>query len=623
VQETITVTGDSPIVDAKATGTSTNFTQAELEKVPTSRDPWALLRTVPGVMVDRVNIAGNETGQQSNFQSKGTRPADAVWTMDGVVITDMAAIGASPTYFNYDNFEEIQISTSGQDIRQQTGGVGLNFVVKRGTNQFKGLARGFYTNDALEGSNVPDEMAALGVTSETSDHNEQISDYGFELGGPIVKERAWIYGSFSTQDIRLVRSAGNVIDRTILDTWNVKGNVQATSKDMVSVLWFLGAKEKSGRSPGVAGITHQADSTWFQGGSYVDGRPHGLVKIEDNRVMSSSFYVTGRYAYYNTGFGLDPAGGMDQNAGLSQRLGTSFGSYQQSLNVRPQHTVNVDTNYFTPSWGDIKLGGGWRRSDAFTGTLWPGNMILAFDNSATSQVARVYRQGAGTNRVEFFYLYAGDTITKDRLTIDLGVRYDRQWGAALPSQARGNTGLPTVVPGIDFTGYDAPFTWNNFSPRAGVTYALDEARKTILRASFSRYAGQLDTGTVGYMNPSSTAGYADYGWNDLNDDHLAQENEVLLSQFIGPGGGFNPANPTAVTSANRIDPDLEAPVTTSVVAGIDRELMPNLAVQANYSFTQTSNFASSTTFTPWIGSTGSDYSPGALVTGTLPDGTPY
>ena len=166
VQETITVTGDSPIVDTKATGTSTNFTQAELDKMPTSRDPWALLRTVPGVMVDRVNIAGNETGQQSNFQSKGTRPADAVWTMDGVVITDMAAIGASPTYFNYDNFEEIQVSTSGQDIKQQTGGVGLNFVVKRGTNQFKGGVRGYYTNDSLEGSNVPDEMAALGVTPE-------------------------------------------------------------------------------------------------------------------------------------------------------------------------------------------------------------------------------------------------------------------------------------------------------------------------------------------------------------------------------------------------------------------------------------------------------------------------
>lgn len=623
VQETITVSGGSPIVDTKATGTATNFTQAELEKVPTSRDPWALLRTVPGVMVDRVNIAGNETGQQSNFQSKGTRPADAVWTMDGVVITDMAAIGASPTYFNYDNFEEIQISTSGQDIRQQTGGVGLNFVVKRGTNQFKGGARGFFTNDSLEASNVPAELADRGVTAETSDHNQQISDYGFELGGPLLKERAWIYGSWSSQDIRLVRSAGAVIDRTILDTTNIKGNWQATSKDMVSVLWFLGAKEKTGRSPGQPGITHQASGTWNQGGSYVDGRPHGLLKVEDNRVLSSSLYLTGRYAYYNTGFGLVPQGGMDQQAGLSQRLGLSFGSYQQSLNIRPQHTVNVDSNYFTSSYGEWKFGGGWRRSDAFTGTLWPGNMILAFDNSATDKVARVYREGAGTNRVEFFYLYLGDTITRDRWTFDLGLRYDRQWGAALASQARGNAGLPDVVPGIDFSGYDTPFTFNDFSPRVGVTYALDDARKTIVRASFSRYAGQLDTGTVGYMNPSSSAGFADYRWIDLNGDQLAQVDEVQLSQFIGPGGGFNPANPTAVTSANRIDPDLEAPVTTSAVVGVDRELMPNLGVQVNFSFSRTSNYMGSTTYTPWIGAGANDYAPGALVTGTLPDGTPY
>jgi hypothetical protein len=72
-----------------------------------------VLRTIPGVVVDRVNIAGNETGQQSNFQSKATRPQDAVWTMDGVIVTDMAAIGSSPTYFNYDNFEEVRVSTAG------------------------------------------------------------------------------------------------------------------------------------------------------------------------------------------------------------------------------------------------------------------------------------------------------------------------------------------------------------------------------------------------------------------------------------------------------------------------------------------------------------------------------
>lgn len=106
--------------------------------------------------MDRVNIAGNETGQQSNFAAKGSRTADAVWNLDGVEVTDMAAIGASPTYFDYDAFEEIQISTGGNDIKQRTGGIGLNFVVKRGTNAFRGTAKGYFTGDALEGCNVPD-----------------------------------------------------------------------------------------------------------------------------------------------------------------------------------------------------------------------------------------------------------------------------------------------------------------------------------------------------------------------------------------------------------------------------------------------------------------------------------
>jgi carboxypeptidase family protein/TonB-dependent receptor-like protein len=162
--ETVTVSGQSPIVDTKATGTSTNFTADELQKIPTSRDPFALMRSVPGVLVDRVNIGGNETGQQSNFAAKGTRPQDASWTLDGVEVTDMAATGASPTYFNYDNFEEIQVSTAGNDIKSRTGGMGLNFVIKRGTNQFHGGARGYFDNHNMEWSNVPDELKAQGVT---------------------------------------------------------------------------------------------------------------------------------------------------------------------------------------------------------------------------------------------------------------------------------------------------------------------------------------------------------------------------------------------------------------------------------------------------------------------------
>ncbi len=629
VEETVTVSGESPIVDTRATGTATNFTQAELEKIPTSRDPWALLRTVPGVLVDRVNIGGNETGQQSNFQSKGTRPQDAVWVMDGIVITDMAAVGASPTYFNYDNFEEIQVSTAGQDIKQPTGGVGLNFVVKRGTNQFRGMVRGFYTSDALESENVPDELREIGITPETADHNDQISDVGFEFGGPIWRDRAWFYGSYSHQDVRLVRRSGDLIDRTVLKNPNVKLNWQATSNDMISFLFFNGDKIKEGRSPGASGINFDAQTaTWNQGNAYTDFGLHGLWKIEDNHTFGSRFFLSSKWAYYNTGFTLAPIGGMDMTSGRSLVQGRSFGSVSRSLNVRPQHIVNIDGNAFQQWFGashDLKVGFGWRRADGGGGTLWPGNGILALENSATDFQAQVFREGFGTNRVQALNLYVGDTIQADRLTVDLGVRFDRQTGQALPSETQSNPAFPNLVPGIVFAGYEAPFEWNNLSPRGGLTYALDEDRKTILRASFSRYAGQLNTGTVGAMNPSSGAGWAAYRWSDVDGDNLATADEVLTDQFIRAGAGFNPAAPTAVTSANVIDPELKAPVTSSVVIGVDRELLPNFGVQVNYSYTRTNNLLGNgnQTWTPRVGVEFDDYTPAAPITGTLHDGTEY
>jgi hypothetical protein len=631
VAETITVTGESPVIDTKATGTATNFTTDELTKIPTSRDPFALMRSVPGVLVDRVNIGGNETGQQSNFASKGTRPQDAVWTMDGINITDMAATGASPSYYNYDNFDEIQVSTAGQDIKQPTGGMGLNLIVKRGTNQFHGGFRGYFDNESMESDNVPDELRALGITHATSDHNKQISDYGFDIGGPILRDKAWFYGSYSLQDVRLVRRAGSLVDRTQLKNPDVKLNWQATRKDMLSFLYFDGFKIKDGRSPGVSGILFDAPTaTFHQDNAYTDNPLHGLWKLADDRVISSNMFLSVKAAYFNTGFVLDPEGGLDQQAGRDFVSGHSFGSVNQSLNVRPQKIVNADLNNFFTGFGgshDLKYGAGFRNVDAISGTQWPGNGILGLQRSATDFQAQIFRQGNGGNRAEYLDFYVGDTISRDRMTIDFGIRYDRQWGRALPSTTQSNKAFPDVVPGFTFAGYETPFTWNNVSPRAGITYALDEGKKTVARASFSRYAGQLETGTVGVMNPSSAAGSATYRWQDLNGDHFVQANEVLLgpANFITSAGGFNPANPTSVTSSNVLDPNLKAPKTSSVVAGIDRELMPNLALQVNYSYTRTSDLFGnfSGRITPRVGVTLADYVPGSGFSGTLPDGTPY
>ena len=124
MKETVTVVAPSPMVDAKNMGTATNVTASELTNIPTSRDPFALMRSVPGVLVDRVNIGGNETGQQSSFASKGTRPQDAIWTLDGVAITDMTLTGSSPTYFNYDNFDAIHVTTAARRSRSRPAASG-------------------------------------------------------------------------------------------------------------------------------------------------------------------------------------------------------------------------------------------------------------------------------------------------------------------------------------------------------------------------------------------------------------------------------------------------------------------------------------------------------------------
>jgi hypothetical protein len=134
----VTVTAESPLLDERRIGTGATVSQTELEKVPTSRDPWAVLGTVPGVLTDRINVGGNESGQQSQYVGPGSGGDQAVWAVDGVVITDMGAIGSSPTYYNFDAFEEMQVTTGGSDTSMATGGVTLNMVTKRGTNEWRG-----------------------------------------------------------------------------------------------------------------------------------------------------------------------------------------------------------------------------------------------------------------------------------------------------------------------------------------------------------------------------------------------------------------------------------------------------------------------------------------------------
>ena len=188
----VQVTSVAPIVDTKKMGTTTNISVEELQNIPSSRDPWVVLQTVPGIIVDRVNVGGAESGQQSSYQAKGAAGGENTWNMDGIAITDMAALGSTPTYYDFDMFQDMQVSTGGADVTSPTPGVQLNMVLKSGSNTPHGSTRIYFENEDLQADNLSDALAAsIGGTSGKGNRMHQYKDYGFELGGPILKNRLW------------------------------------------------------------------------------------------------------------------------------------------------------------------------------------------------------------------------------------------------------------------------------------------------------------------------------------------------------------------------------------------------------------------------------------------------
>jgi hypothetical protein len=175
VAQTIDVSAESPVIDPRKTTTTTNVSYEELQQIPSARDPWVVLQTVPGVVVDRVNIGGAESGQQSNYQAKGAAGGENTWNIDGIAITDMAALGSSPTYYDFDMFQEMNVTTGGADLQNATPGVALNFVLKSGSNTPHGSTRFYYEDEDMQANNLPDDLKAL--LGGTTGKGNRISRY--------------------------------------------------------------------------------------------------------------------------------------------------------------------------------------------------------------------------------------------------------------------------------------------------------------------------------------------------------------------------------------------------------------------------------------------------------------
>jgi hypothetical protein len=569
VQEEVRVTAETPMLDTRTQGNVAHFDQAMLNEVPTARDPWALLQFVPGVQLDRINVGGSESGQQSVFSARGDDGTNTMWNIDGVTITDPAAIGSSPTYYDFSTFEEVQFTTSGQDPRQQTAGLGINFVTKRGTNDFRGQARLYFTHDDLQGTNIPSDLEALGFRGNGI---AQIAEYGGDIGGPILRDRLWFWGAWAKNDIRQIAITGRP-DDTELDNTSAKVNAQLATSNEFNFFYYRGEKTKIGRN---AGVTRPPETTWDQTG------PTSIFKFEDSHVFGPALMLSGKFAYIDGGFSFQPQGGM--NAQLWRDFGggnVNHGSYYQYVTDRPQYQTNVDGSWYAGR-NELRFGFQYRRTPVSSITRWPGNQTWSIVNLEALDIpsgigwAEITRAADVQLEMNTTSFYVGDIVTLGYWTINAGARFDRQNGENLPSTGPANDLAPGIVPALNYPGAPPVFTWNDVSPRIGATYRVNDS--TIVKASYGMFAEQLRSTYVAFDNPVQLAAI-EYYFQDANGDNIPQAGELLTA--TGSSYGIDPDNPSAPFSPNQVDPDLRAPLTHSVVAGVEHELARNLTVGVN------------------------------------------
>ena len=653
VQETITVTGQSPIVDTKETGTKQTFTNELLQSIPSARDPWVILQQTAGIAMDRENIGGNMSGQQSNYVSRGGNPTNNKWSLDGVDITDMSATGASPSYYDFDAFEEMTITTGGVDVTQQTGGVGINLVTKSGSDRFRGSSRFYVTDDSFEGQNLSDAQRLQGASSGNPIQN--IKDYGVETGGPIKKGKAWIWGSFGKQTVDVgvlgffqpttacqqiksdigapggqlshpIEDVNNCLntDRTLLQTTNLKAEIQAFKGNKITIFNNFAKKERNARGASdlnpIETTTPQGAVDASFGKHWWNTGPNPTYKFGDQWVVSDRLLLDVQYAHVGNNFVLDfhdPSLSTVQPT-LIVSTGLNGRSATQSVFIRPVNSVTVNTNYFMPAvmGGDhsFKIGGYWRDSNTTSISHTGGYATLRYPTSLSNDCsvpgtcqADLSRDGYSVYDLLNYSVYAQDTITHGKLTAQLGIRYDYNKDQALGSSIVGNPLANGLLPALNFPGADPNIAFNNFSPRLGMTYDIQGNGKTIARVNYARYYGQVGNGGVAAtINPVAQT-IVRWPWTDVNKNGIADAGEVNALPTNGTliQGTWSATNPAATVSANSVDPNLKNDTTDEFIVGADREIGAGFAVGANYVWRRYGNFS----YNDRVGNEPSDWTP--------------
>jgi hypothetical protein len=599
LQETVTVTGASPVVDTSTTTLATNFTKELLTEIPNARDIWAAMAQAPGLQMTSYDVGGSRTGNQTGFLTYGFSGQNQT-RLEGIDTTEGADANAG--YFDFGSFEEFQVGGAGSDASTFASGAVMSISVKSGADRFTGDWYSDWLGDATVSDNVPDNLR---VSRQADDNGffvrtalnrgnpvDKQYDINWNLGGPIMKRRAWFFVSWRLNDQYKYVLNSDLIERSKLSNkYTLKGTFQLTQNNQF--IAFLNKREKLQDKRGLG------PSTPLSAAQYQSSRNYPW-KFEWTSVLSSRTFLDVLAGNWYNFFPLRPTrdfglydgpwgpGRQDLNTNVLFDGGANT-SYQDQKRYKPQFYVTM--NYFQDGWKgshDLKMGYDWKRDRRNLFNDQPFD-IFYFDRGTAPAELELYNTPTSPiNDVVYNSAWLADTwkIT-NRLTVNLGMRFEA-YRDGWPEQQFQPNGHPQLANWADpqYRAFVQPITveartvanTKTIVPRAGFAFDLTGDNRTVLKVHYgqSRYNSADELADL--ENPVGRARLR-YQFRDLNGNRLLDGPEELgnFLRTVG-GGGFV-----------RIDRDLIRPSANEFGTNVEREIVEGLSGRVSYVYKNARN----------------------------------
>lgn len=599
--EEITVVAENPVIDTKRARVGVNITEEMIMDLPTARNPWVLMSLIPGVLIDREDIGGNEAGQQSSYFGHGSKEDDNTWSIDGTNITDNSALGAAPAYVNVSSYEELQVNYGANDILSQTGGVQLNLITKRGANKYSGTFYLDVVRNAWQSDNVPQELADIGYTAAGIN---RLYLYGANFGGPIVKDKFWFYGSWGVQDIDSLTLAATS-DKTWLASSYLRMDYHITPSTRFNAFIQYDNKQKWGRYWYDA-TQQAADTVWNQDG------PGYFYKGELEQ-MFGDFYLNAKVIYTDGGFYLHPTKEHTADGSGDYTTNIEYPDFYMQGNTddygtdRNQWNASVSGSYFVEGvlGGDheFKFGVDYMTSTVTTYDLYEGNLVLNYYGpDATMPTGEywetwLYRDYIVNYSFTRYSAFIQDTMTFGKLAVNLGLRYDQERSIVKNANIPASMWLPNYMPALSIDRFDEGIPWwKTFSPRMSLAYDLFGDGKDVIKLAVARYGSQSGFTIADFINPLGFT-EIDLIWQDGYQNFVmgVADGRVQESELYGYDGAALqdrtdpnfwlyssnvPIPPTTdVTAVNAFDPNYNSPILDEVTLSYEKELFTGFATR--------------------------------------------